>query len=83
LINQDAALRLRVLQCINSTAFPIRREVRSIGEALVLLGVGPIRKWASVWCLAMLNAGATSEVATIALLRARPCELLYHLPPTG
>ena len=76
LIKQDAALSLRVLQCINSAAFPIRREVRSIGEALVLLGVGPIRKWASVWCLAKLNAGATSELATMALLRARACELL-------
>ena len=76
LVKQDAALSLRVLQCINSAAFPIRREVRSIGEALVLLGVGPIRKWASVWCLANLNAGTTSELATISLLRARACELL-------
>jgi EAL and modified HD-GYP domain-containing signal transduction protein len=76
LIKQDAALSLRVLQCINSAAFPLRREVRSIGEALVLLGVGPIRKWASVWCLSKLNSGATSELATMALLRARACELL-------
>ena len=76
LIKQDAALSLRVLQCINSAAFPLRREVRSIGEAVVLLGVAPIRKWASVWCMTKLNAGATSELATIALLRARACELL-------
>jgi EAL and modified HD-GYP domain-containing signal transduction protein len=76
LVKQDAALSLRVLQCINSAAFPIRREVRSIGEALVLLGVGPIRKWASIWCLSKLSAGATSELTTMALLRARACELL-------
>lgn len=76
LVKQDAALSLRVLQCINSAAFPIRREVRSIGEALVLLGVGPIRKWASIWCLSKLSAGTTSELATVALLRARACELL-------
>jgi EAL and modified HD-GYP domain-containing signal transduction protein len=76
LVKQDAALSLRVLQCINSAAFPIRREVRSIGDALVLLGVGPIRKWASIWCLTKLSAGATSELTTVALLRARACELL-------
>ena len=76
LVKQDAALSLRVLQCINSAAFPIRREVRSIGEALVLLGVGPIRKWASIWCLSKLSAGVTTELATVALLRARACELL-------
>jgi EAL and modified HD-GYP domain-containing signal transduction protein len=76
LVKQDASLSLRVLQCINSAAFPIRREVHSIGEALVLLGVGPVRKWASVWCLSKLSAGTTSELTTMALLRARACELL-------
>jgi EAL and modified HD-GYP domain-containing signal transduction protein len=76
LVKQDAVLSLRVLQCINSAAFAIRREVRSIREALVLLGMGPIRKWASVWCLAKLNVGGTSELATLAMLRARACELL-------
>jgi EAL and modified HD-GYP domain-containing signal transduction protein len=65
-----------VLQCINSAAYAIRREVRSIREALVFLGMAPIRKWASVWCLAKLNVGSTSELATMAMLRARACELL-------
>jgi EAL and modified HD-GYP domain-containing signal transduction protein len=76
LVKQDAVLSLRVLQCINSAAYAIRREVRSIREALVFLGMGPIRKWASVWCLAKLNVGPTSELATMAMLRARACELL-------
>jgi EAL and modified HD-GYP domain-containing signal transduction protein len=76
LVKQDAVLSLRVLQCINSAAYAIRREVRSIREALVLLGMGPIRKWASVWCLAKLSAGVTSELATMAMLRARACELM-------
>jgi EAL and modified HD-GYP domain-containing signal transduction protein len=76
LVKKDAVLSLRVLQCINSAAFAIRREVRSIREALVLLGMAPIRKWASVWCLAKLNIGSPSELATMALLRARACESL-------
>jgi EAL and modified HD-GYP domain-containing signal transduction protein len=81
LVKQDAVLSVRVLQCINSAAFAIRREVRSVREALVLLGMAPIRKWASVWCLAKLNAGVTSELATMALLRARTCELLSEDVP--
>jgi EAL and modified HD-GYP domain-containing signal transduction protein len=76
LVKQDAVLSLRVLQCINAAAYAIRREVRSIREALVFLGMAPIRKWASVWCLAKLNVGSTSELATMAMLRARACELL-------
>lgn len=76
LVKQDASLSLRVLQCVNSAAFGIRREVTSIREALVLLGIEPIRKWASVWCLAGLNTGNSAELATLALLRARSCEVL-------
>jgi len=47
-----------------------------MGQALVLLGIDPIRKWTTVWCLAGLTAGAATELATLALLRARTCELL-------
>jgi EAL and modified HD-GYP domain-containing signal transduction protein len=81
LVKQDAVLSLRVLRCINSAAFAIRREVRSLREAIVLLGMGPIRKWASVWCLAQLSAGTTSELATMAMLRARMCELIAEMVP--
>lgn len=76
LIKHDASLTYRVLRCINSAAFGIRREIQSIRQALVLLGLDQIRKWASVWALAGLNGGATSELVTIAILRARSCELV-------
>ena len=76
LIKQDASLSLKVLRCVNSAALPLRREVRSLHDAIVLLGMGPIRQWASVWCLAGLNTGGSPELATLALLRARSCELV-------
>ena len=65
-----------MLRCINSAAFGIRREIQSIRQALVLLGLDQVRKWASVWALAGLNGGASSELVTIAILRARSCELV-------
>ena len=83
LVKQDVSLSLRVLRSVNSAAYPIRTEVRSIGQALFLLGIEPIRKWASVWCLAGLSAGATTELATLALLRARACELRRRTHPTA
>jgi c-di-GMP-related signal transduction protein len=76
LVKQDVSLSMRVLRSVNSAAYAIRTEIRSIGQALVLLGIGPIRKWTTVWCLAGLSAGGTPELATLALLRARACELL-------
>jgi EAL and modified HD-GYP domain-containing signal transduction protein len=76
LIKHDASLTYRVLRCINSAAFGVRREIQSIRQALVLLGLDQVRKWASVWALAGLNGGSTSELVTIAILRARSCELV-------
>jgi len=76
LIKHDVSLSYRVLRCINSAAYGLRREIRSIQEALVLLGVEPIRSWASVWCVAGLNTSGTFELVTTALVRARCCELL-------
>ena len=76
LIKHDVSLSYKVLRCINSAAYGLRREIRSIHEALVLLGVEPIRSWASVWAVAGLNSSGTFELATTALVRARCCELL-------
>jgi c-di-GMP-related signal transduction protein len=76
LIKHDASLTYRVLRCINSAAYGIRREIQSIRQAVVLLGLEQIKKWASVWALAGLNGGASSELVTIAILRARSCEIV-------
>jgi EAL and modified HD-GYP domain-containing signal transduction protein len=43
LIKQDAALSLKVLRCVNSAGAAAAREVRSIHDAVVLLGIKPIR----------------------------------------
>ena len=76
LVKHDVSLSYRVLRCINSAAAGMRREVHSIREALLLLGLAPIRSWASVWCVAGLNTGGGSELVTTALIRGRCCELL-------
>ena len=76
LVKQDVSLTHRVLRFVNSAAVPIKTEVRTIHQALLLIGMDPIRKWASVWCLAGLNQGATPELTTIALVRARTCEIV-------
>ena len=77
LIRQDVSLCYRVLRCINSAAFGLQMEIHSIRQALVLLGIGQVRKWASVWSLASVAQGGTSaEVMPVAIIRARCCEIL-------
>lgn len=76
LVKHDVSLSYRVLRSVNSAAHGLHREVTSVRQALVLLGLDYIRKWASVWTLAGLNDGGTQETVSVALLRARCCELL-------
>jgi EAL and modified HD-GYP domain-containing signal transduction protein len=70
------SLSVRVLRSINSAAFGIGHEVTSLRHALVLLGVDQVRKWASVWAMAGVNSGGTPEMVSVALLRARSCEVI-------
>ncbi len=75
LLKRDVSLSYRVLRCVNSAGFGLRREIGSIREGLVLLGLDQIRKWASLWALAGLNRGP-SELVTMTIVRARACEVL-------
>lgn len=75
LLKHDASLSYRVLRSVNSAGFGLRREIHSIREALLLLGLDQVRKWSSIWALAGLNKGP-SELVTMTVIRARCCELL-------
>jgi EAL and modified HD-GYP domain-containing signal transduction protein len=76
LVKRDMSLTVRVLKCINSAAFAISQPITSVRQALVLLGIQRVRQWASVWAMAGLNSGGTPEMVSVALLRARTCEVV-------
>jgi c-di-GMP-related signal transduction protein len=76
LVKRDVSLTMRVLRSINSAAFALGQQITSVRHALVLLGVQQVRKWASVWAMAGLNSGGTPEAVSVALLRARSCEVI-------
>lgn len=75
LIKSDPALCFRLLRYLNSAAFCLRREVRSILEAVTLLGERELRKWLLL-VSAVMSAGPKTELATTALVRARFAELV-------
>ena len=74
LIARDVALSFRLLRYINSAFFGLRGEVRSIGQALALLGVDNVRRWATLGILANVD-DKPAELTVTALVRARFCEL--------
>ncbi|MCP4601312.1 MAG: HDOD domain-containing protein [Proteobacteria bacterium] len=76
LIKHDMSLSYRLLRYINSAFFGWRVEIRSIKQALVLLGENEIKKWATLVTMAFMGSDKPSELIMLALTRARFCEFL-------
>lgn len=75
IIVSDPALALRVLRASNSAAAGASHRVSSVRQAVVLLGLAQIRRWAMIMALGDA-VEASDEQLTTALLRARFCESL-------
>jgi len=75
LISQDVALTYKLLRYINSAYFNLSRRIESIQRAVVLLGIRNIRSWATLISFASAD-DHRSDLITLALERAKMCELL-------
>jgi EAL and modified HD-GYP domain-containing signal transduction protein len=73
MISRDVGLSFRLLRYINSAFFGLRFEISSIGQALALLGVDNLKRWATLTVLASID-GKPPELTVTALVRARFCE---------
>jgi EAL and modified HD-GYP domain-containing signal transduction protein len=76
LIKRDAPLYYRLLRYINSAVFGTRGEVRSVSQALVLLGENELRRWCRLAGAFELSADRPSDLILSALVRARFGELM-------
>jgi EAL and modified HD-GYP domain-containing signal transduction protein len=83
LIKPDASLVYRLLRAVNSAAFAQHSRVDSIRQALVLLGYGTVRQWASLWAMTSFASHAPDELVTISTVRGRTCEIVASEDPTG
>lgn len=75
LIAQDVALSYKLLRYINSAYFSLPQRVESIQRAVALLGLRTVRSWATLISMSSAES-ARSDLMTIALVRAKMCELL-------
>ncbi|HUA46872.1 MAG TPA: HDOD domain-containing protein [Solirubrobacteraceae bacterium] len=73
MIGRDVGLSFRLLRYINSAFFGLRFEISSIRQALALLGVQNLRRWATLTVLASVD-GKPPELTVTALARAHFCE---------
>ncbi|PIQ65482.1 MAG: hypothetical protein COV97_03880 [Zetaproteobacteria bacterium CG11_big_fil_rev_8_21_14_0_20_59_439] len=70
-IREDVSLSYRLLKYINSAAFSLRCEVRSIEQALSLLGLNHIRRWLMLLTMSALGNHKPRELFRQALFRSR------------
>jgi EAL and modified HD-GYP domain-containing signal transduction protein len=82
LIAQDPKLSFKLLRYINSAGTGLPRQVESIAQAVLFVGLNRIRAWATLFIMAA-RSEKPDEILTIALVRARLCESLARALGTG
>lgn len=80
LIMRDVSISYKLLRFINSLAFDIPRQISSIKQAIMLIGLNDTKKWLQVLMLhdlgRELQDGRVNALVELSLRRARTCELL-------
>jgi len=79
IVKRDVSLTYKLLKMINSSVFGIKNEVKSIKQALVLLGANEVKRWITLVILSNIGNDKPDELLRISLLRARFLELLAPL----
>ncbi len=75
IISSDIGLSLKLLRYVNSAFFALPRTVSSVQEALNLLGVRTVSRWATVMVISTIP-DVPDELVALGLRRARMCEML-------
>lgn len=74
LIRQDLALSLKLLRYVNSAMFALPQKVESIRQAIALVGISEIRRWACLLALVAMCEDKPQQLIVTSLVRARFCE---------
>lgn len=76
IIKTDPMLYYRLLRYLNSAIFGLRGEVKSIGQALTIMGEDEIRRWCRLSGMLELSRNKPSDLALASLVRARFAEAI-------
>jgi len=76
LVMTDASLCYRVLRLANSALYGLAHEITSVRSALLMVGDDKVRRMVSVAVASALAETQPTPVLSMALVRARFCELL-------
>ena len=78
IIRNDVVLSVKLLRYINSAFFGLVRKFESIREAVIYLGLKPLKVWVSLIILSRME-DQPAELMRIALIRAKMAEALADM----
>ncbi len=81
-LGRDVSLSYKLMRFINSPAFGLAHEVRSIRHALNLLGFVELKKWMSLIVLSQMGSDKPGELMVNSIVRAKFCELIADQSPS-
>lgn len=75
-LKKDAGLAFNLLRLINSASFGMQREITSFKQAVLLLGMKKLFRWAAMLLTASREGGPPPAIGQTAVIRGRLMELL-------
>jgi EAL and modified HD-GYP domain-containing signal transduction protein len=75
IIAKDPRLAVRLLQIVNSATFSLQRSISTLNEAVVILGLNELKRWAIVVSLSG-TLDVTDELCRELLIRAKMSECI-------
>lgn len=74
IFRHDPALTVRLLRYLDSAAFGMRGSIQSLRQGLLVLGLRPLKQWATMIGMMTLGEDHPHELTVTALVRARFAE---------
>lgn len=76
IISKDPRLAVKVLKIVNSATFSLQRSISTISEAIILLGLQELKRWALIVSMSGNLVDVPDELCRELLIRAKMCEHL-------
>ncbi|WP_297430336.1 EAL and HDOD domain-containing protein [Clostridium sp.] len=76
LIKNDVLLSYKLLKAVNSAHYCLKRKIKSIGEAIMIIGINELRRWIFIISLKQMGENSIDELVKMSLIRASFMEAL-------
>ncbi|MFZ3263239.1 MAG: EAL domain-containing protein [Terriglobales bacterium] len=78
MLKQELSISYRLLRYLNSPLFGLTLEIKSLRQAILILGEREMRRWIRLIVTVGVAEQSCGELVLMGLIRARFCELLFR-----